>query len=75
MFARVDRRGTITTPDMLRKRSKPIEMTRADVYPRVIWERNGDEALCYVLDNYKKVVAFYKLAAEREQAVILAISR
>ena len=63
-----------TTPDMLRKRFKPREMTRADVYPGVIWERDGDEALIYVLDYYKKLVAFYKLAAERGQAVILVIS-
>jgi hypothetical protein len=63
-----------TTPDMLRKPFKPKEMTRVDVYPGVIWERDGDETLSYVLDYYKKLVAFYKLAAERGQAVILAIS-
>ncbi len=50
------------------------EMTRADVYPGVIWERDADEALEYVLDSYKKLVAFYKRAAERGQAIILAIS-
>ncbi len=49
-------------------------MTRADVYPGVIWERDADEALEYVLDSYKKLVAFYKRAAERGQAIILAIS-
>jgi hypothetical protein len=63
-----------TTPEMLRERFKPKEMTRADVYPTVIWEREGDEALEYLLDNYKNLVAFYKRAAERGQAVILAIS-
>ena len=64
----------ITTPDKLRKRFKPKDMTRADVYPSVIWERDGEEALRYVLDYYTKLVVFYKLAAERGQAVILAIS-
>ena len=49
-------------------------MTRAGVYPDVIWERDGEEALKYVLDYYAKLVAFYKLAAQREQAVIFAIS-
>jgi hypothetical protein len=49
-------------------------MTRADIYPSVIWERDGEEALEYVLDYYKKLVAFYKRAAERGQAVILSIS-
>jgi Domain of unknown function (DUF1877) len=62
-----------TTPEMLRGRFKPKEMTRADVYPSVIWEREGDEALEYLLANYKNLVAFLR-AAERGQAVILAIS-
>jgi Domain of unknown function (DUF1877) len=62
-----------TTPDMLAKRYKPKEMTRADVYPE-IWERDGDEALQYVLEYYTKLTAFYKLAANRGQAVILVIS-
>jgi hypothetical protein len=63
-----------TTPDVLRKRFKPKEMTQADVYPGEIWARDGEEALQYVLEYYKKLVAFYKLAAERGQAVILVIS-
>jgi hypothetical protein len=63
-----------TTPDILRARFKPKEMTRARIYPEIIWERDGDEALSYVLDYYKKLVAFYQRAAERGQAVILAIS-
>jgi Domain of unknown function (DUF1877) len=63
-----------TTSDMLRKRFAPKEMTRAGVYPEIIWERDGEEALKYVLDYYEKLVAFYKLAAQREQAVIFVIS-
>jgi hypothetical protein len=63
-----------TKPDMLRMRFKPKEMTQMGVYPAVIWERDGDEALTYLLDYYKKLVAFYKLAAEKGQAVILVIS-
>lgn len=63
-----------TTPDMLRERYKPKEMTRAGVYPAIIWERDGNEALEYVLDYYKKLLAFYKRAAERGQAIIFAIS-
>ncbi len=62
-----------TTPEMLRARYKPKEMTRLGVYPD-IWERDGDEALGYALDAYKRLVAFYKLAASRGQAVILVIS-
>jgi hypothetical protein len=63
-----------TAPEMLRGRFRQKEMTRAGVYPSVIWERDGEEALGYVLDYYKKLVAFYKRAAERGQAVIFAIS-
>ena len=48
-------------------------MTRADVYPGM-WEEDGDENFGYVLDNYKKLVAFYKRAAQRGQAVIFVIS-
>ena len=63
-----------TTPDMLRKRFEPKAMARAGVYPEIIWEREGEEALRYVLDYYEKLVAFYKLAAQRGQAVIFTIS-
>jgi hypothetical protein len=63
-----------TPPEVLQKRFKPEEMTRAKVYPSVIWVRDGDEALKYLLDNYKNLVAFYKRAAERGQAVIFALS-
>jgi hypothetical protein len=49
-------------------------MARADIYPSVIWERDEDEALTYVLDYYTQLVAFYRRAAERGQAVIFAIT-
>ena len=63
-----------TTPEVLRQRYKPQEMTRAQIYPGVIWERDGDKALDYVLKDYEMLVAFYKRAAERGQAVIHVIS-
>jgi Domain of unknown function (DUF1877) len=63
-----------TSPDVLQKRFEPKEMTRVGIYPAVIWEREGNDALRYVLDYYEKLVAFYRLAAERGQAVIFAIS-
>jgi hypothetical protein len=63
-----------TTAEMLRRQFKPQEMTRVGVYPAVIWEREGNEALDYVLNYYEKLVAFYKLAAERGQAVICGLS-
>jgi hypothetical protein len=63
-----------TTIETLRARYKPKEMTRARIYPEMIWERDGEDALRYVLENYKKLAAFYERAAERGQAVILAIT-
>lgn len=63
-----------TTTNLLRKRFNPKAMARANIYPDVIWEREGEEALDYVLDYYKKLVAFYKLAASKGQAVIFVIS-
>jgi hypothetical protein len=63
-----------TTPDMLRRRFKPKEMTRAGVYPDIIWERDGEEALRFLLNYYGELVAFYTRAAQRGQAVIFAIT-
>jgi hypothetical protein len=62
-----------TTPDVLRERFKPKEMTRAAVYPGM-WGPEGGEDFGYVLDYYKKLAAFYKRAASRGQAVIFVIS-
>jgi len=45
-----------------------------DTRAPVIWEREGEGVLRYVLDYYEKLVAFYKLAAQRGQAVIFTIS-
>jgi len=63
-----------TPPEMLRKRFDPKEMTREQVYPGVIWEREGEEALQFLLSYYTQLVAFYKRAAERGQAVIFLVS-
>jgi hypothetical protein len=63
-----------TPPDVLRQRYKPQELTRAQIYPGIIWERDGNEALGYVLQNYELLVAFYQKAAERGQAVIHFLS-
>jgi hypothetical protein len=64
----------VTTPEMLKERYKPKEMDRQKIYPEGIWERDGEVGLEYVLENCKRLVTFYRLAAERGQAVILAIS-
>jgi len=63
-----------TTPEILARRFDPKAMTRARIYPDVIWEREGAQALDYLLDYYKQLVAFYARAASRGQAVICVIS-
>lgn len=63
-----------TPPETLRQRFRPADMTRVGVYPDVIWVRDGEEALHYVLEAYGRLVSFYKLAAERGQAVVFAIT-
>ncbi|MFC0682877.1 YfbM family protein [Lysobacter korlensis] len=57
--------------ETFKSRFAPREMTKAEVYPVVIWERDGDEALEYLVENYKSLVEFYQGAAARGQGAIL----
>jgi hypothetical protein len=63
-----------TTPDMLRKRFDPKEMARAVVYPGIWGDVDGTATVGFLLNYYKDLVAFYRRAAERGQAVIHVIS-
>ena len=49
----------------------PEAMEAAQVYPDVIWVRDGDEALDYLVENYKVMVDFYRSAASRSDGAIL----
>lgn len=49
----------------------PKEMDESEIYPDGIWERDGEEALEYLVDNYKRMVEFYQSAASRNDWVIL----
>jgi Domain of unknown function (DUF1877) len=53
---------------------KPAEMAAADIYPDVIWERDGKDALDYVLENYQQLVVFYRDAAARGDGAVLWLS-
>lgn len=48
-------------------------MAKKDIYPN-IWEREGQEALDYLLYYYEILVAFYQRAAARNLAVIQWLS-
>lgn len=65
---------TTETPERLAARYEPKALERAEIYPSVIWVREGKEALDYVLTFYKKLVVFYQQAAERGNAVIFAVN-
>jgi hypothetical protein len=58
--------------EQLRRRYDPKAMTRAEIYPGV-WEREGPQALEWLLVGYRKLVDFYARAAAQGKAVILAI--
>ena len=60
--------------DVFRSRFVPEEMEAAGIYPDVIWVRDGQEALDYVLENYRQLVAFYSEAAGRGDGAILWLS-
>ena len=59
---------------VFRSRFDPQAMEKAKIYPEVIWVRDGNEALDYLLENYRALVAFYKSAAERGDGAILWLS-
>jgi Domain of unknown function (DUF1877) len=55
-------------------RFAPQAMEAAKIYPDVIWVRDGDEALEYLVENYRELVAFYRSAAGRGDGAVLWLS-
>jgi hypothetical protein len=62
------------TIDEFTARYKPIEMTAAEIYPEIIWERDGEEALDYLLEYFQVLTTFYHDTAVRGDGMILVIS-
>jgi hypothetical protein len=58
------------TPDALTQRFNPKDMEDKQIYPEIIWVRDGDEALEYVLQSFPGLQKFYADAAARGDAVI-----
>lgn len=58
----------------LAARFDPQEMERKEIYPEVIWTRDGDDALDYVLENYEVLRDMYLEAAARGDAIIQLIA-
>jgi Domain of unknown function (DUF1877) len=59
---------------VFKSRFDPQAMERAGIYPEVIWVRDDTDALEYLVENYRELVAFYKSAAERGDGAILWLS-
>jgi Domain of unknown function (DUF1877) len=56
--------------EVLAKRFNPEDMAAKEIYPDVIWLRDGPRALDYALEGYQRLQAFYRDAAARGEAVL-----
>lgn len=64
--------STITSQE-LSTRDKPQVMEKEEIYPSTIWQREGPEALRFLVDGYAELLAFYQRAAGKRQTVVIAI--
>jgi Domain of unknown function (DUF1877) len=60
--------------EALSERFNPKDMEVKQIYPDVIWVRDGQDALDYVLESYQQLQVFYRDAAARGDAVIQWLS-
>lgn len=56
--------------EQLKNAFDPQDMAAKEIYPEIIWVRDGTEVLDYVLQHYQELVVFYRDAASRGDAVI-----
>jgi hypothetical protein len=54
----------------LRANFNPQDMAAQKIYPNVIWVRDGEEALDYLLDSFRSLAEFYADAAARGDGVL-----
>ncbi|MFZ6725519.1 YfbM family protein [Undibacterium sp. MH2W] len=64
---------SVVTSQQLSARYDPQVMEKMEIYPTIIWRREGTDALKWLLDDYAELSKFYRQAAEKEQAVIIVI--
>lgn len=62
------------TVESLSAKFDPQDMEKKQIYPDVIWVRDGSDALDYLLENYQQLEVFYRDAAARGDAVIQWLS-
>jgi hypothetical protein len=61
----------VITEPALRQRFDPQRMQALGIYPDVMWVRDGQDALDWVLTHFKPLVHFYAGVAERGQGLVL----
>jgi hypothetical protein len=60
--------------EKFKSRYAPVEMQANDIYLAEMCVRDGDEALGYLVQNFRALVDFYHGAATRGEGVILWVS-
>jgi hypothetical protein len=60
--------------DDLRKRFKPDAMDAADIYPNLVWVRDGDNALEYVMEYFEALRAAVVEAAGAHRGLMVTLS-
>jgi hypothetical protein len=60
----------LTSAADLRERFDPNAMKAHAIYPTVIWKENPDDELEILLDDFQRLVAFYRTNANRGDAVL-----
>jgi len=66
--------GALIDESTFKSRYEPEAMEAAQIYPETIWVRDGSEALDYLAEYYRELVAFYLAAAERGDGIVLWIA-
>jgi Domain of unknown function (DUF1877) len=62
------------TVDVLNHRFNPQDMEAKKIYPDVIWVRDGQESLEYLLEHFEGLVGLYRDAASRGDCMLQWLS-
>jgi hypothetical protein len=71
---RIAKALSMVTSEELSTRYKPQVMEKEEIYPSIIWQREGPGALKFLVDGYAELLKFYQRAARKGQAVVIAIT-
>jgi len=57
--------------ETLRQRYDTREMTELEIYPEIIWERDQEDALDYLLGTFERLRKFIRETVQLNQGVIV----